>query len=42
MHGSLDQWTTIDEIKEILHNLRGSKELMVFLNTGHTLLVTTD
>jgi uncharacterized protein len=42
MHGSLDQWTTIDEIKEILQNLRGSKELVLFPNTGHTLLVTVD
>jgi uncharacterized protein len=42
MHGSLDQWTAIDEIKEILQNLRGSKELVLFPNTGHTLLVTVD
>jgi uncharacterized protein len=42
MHGSLDQWTTIDEIREILQNLRGSKELVVFPNTGHSLLVTVD
>jgi uncharacterized protein len=42
MHGSLDQWTTIDEIKEILQNLHGSKELVLFPNTGHTLLVTVD
>jgi uncharacterized protein len=42
MHGSLDQWTTIDEIKEILQNLRGSKKLVLFPNTGHTLLVTVD
>jgi uncharacterized protein len=42
MHGSLDQWTTIEEIKEILQNLRGSKELVLFPNTGHTLLVTVD
>lgn len=42
MHGSLDQWTTIDEIKEISQNLRGSKELVLFPNTGHTLLVTVD
>jgi uncharacterized protein len=42
MHGSLDRWTTIDEIKEILQNLRGNKELVLFPNTGHTLLVTVD
>jgi uncharacterized protein len=42
MHGSLDRWTTIEEIKEILQNLRGSKELVLFPNTGHTLLVTVD
>jgi uncharacterized protein len=42
MHGSLDQWTTIDEIKEILQNLRGTKELVLFPDTGHTLLVTVD
>jgi uncharacterized protein len=42
MHGSLDRWTTIDEIKEILRNLRGNKELILFPNTGHTLLVTVD
>jgi uncharacterized protein len=42
MHGSLDRWTTIDEIKEILQNLRGTKDLVIFPNTGHTLLVTVD
>jgi uncharacterized protein len=42
MHGSLDRWTTIDEIKEILQNLSGTKELVLFPDTGHTLLVTVD
>ncbi len=42
MHGSLDQWTTIDEIKEILQSLRSTKELVLFPDTGHTLLVTVD
>jgi uncharacterized protein len=42
MQGSLDQWTSIKEIQEILQNLRGAKELLLFPNTGHTLLVTVD
>lgn len=42
MQGSLDQWTSIEEIQEILQNLHGTKELLLFPNTGHTLLVTVD
>jgi uncharacterized protein len=42
MQGSLDQWTSIEEIQEILQNLGGKKELLLFPNTGHTLLVTID
>ncbi len=42
LHGRLDKWTTITEIKQIFQNLNGSKELTIFPNTGHSLLVTVD
>jgi uncharacterized protein len=38
LQGSLDQWTTADEINQIFSNLRGSKQLVVFPNAGHQLL----
>lgn len=40
--GKLDRWTTIAEINQILQNLKGFKQLVIFPNTGHTLLVTVD
>jgi uncharacterized protein len=42
MQGSLDRWTSIAEIQEILQNLGGKKELVLFPKTGHALLVTVD
>lgn len=42
LHGRLDKWTTIVEINQISENLRGSKQLVIFPDTGHSLLVTVD
>lgn len=42
LHGKLDRWTTVAEIDRIFQNLQGSKELIIFPNTGHNLLVTVD
>lgn len=42
LHGRLDRWTTVAEIDQIFKNLQGSKELTIFSNTGHSLLVTVD
>lgn len=42
LHGRLDKWTTVAEIDQIFQNLQGSKELTIFPNTGHSLLVTVD
>ncbi len=42
LQGELDQWTTKAEIDRIFENLRGSKQLSIFPNTGHNLLVTID
>ncbi|MBI4783758.1 MAG: alpha/beta fold hydrolase [Oscillatoriophycideae cyanobacterium NC_groundwater_1537_Pr4_S-0.65um_50_18] len=42
LHGRLDRWTTMAEINQIFQNLQGSKQLVIFPNTGHTLLVTVD
>jgi alpha-beta hydrolase superfamily lysophospholipase len=42
LHGKLDKWTTVAEINQIFQNLNGSKELTIFPNTGHSLLVTVD
>lgn len=42
LHGKLDQWTTVGEINQILQNLQGAKQLVIFPNTGHNLLVTVD
>jgi len=42
LHGRLDRWTTVEEINQIFKNLRGSKQLVIFPNVGHNLLVTVD
>jgi alpha-beta hydrolase superfamily lysophospholipase len=42
LHGKLDKWTTVAEINQIFQNLHGSKQLVIFPNTGHSLLVTVD
>jgi uncharacterized protein len=42
MHGKLDQWTTVAEINQIFKNLPGTKQLAIFPDAGHQLLVTVD
>jgi uncharacterized protein len=42
LQGELDKWTTATEIDRIYRNLRGTKQLSIFPNTGHNLLVTVD
>jgi uncharacterized protein len=42
LHGKLDKWTTGAEIDRIYQNLRGTKQLSIFPNAGHDLLVTVD
>lgn len=42
LHGKLDKWTTVTEINGIFENLPSSKQLSIFPNAGHDLLVTVD
>jgi uncharacterized protein len=42
LHGKLDKSVTMTEVNEIFQNLNGSKQLVVFPNAGHNLLVTVD
>jgi uncharacterized protein len=42
LHGQLDQWTTVAEIRQIFENLPASKKLVIFPKSGHHLLVTVD
>lgn len=42
LHGKLDPWTTVAEINQIFQNLHGPKQLIIFPNAGHSLLVTHD
>jgi uncharacterized protein len=42
LHGKLDKWTTVAEIDRIYQNLGGTKQLSIFPNAGHDLLVTAD
>lgn len=42
LQGKLDKWTTLEEINEIYQNLQGSKQLVIFPNAGHNLLVRVD
>ncbi len=42
LHGQKDRWTTVGEIREIFGNLRGVKQLRLFPEAGHGLLVTLD
>ena len=41
-HGQQDKWTTQAEIESIFNNLQGPKQLVVFPEAGHQLLVTVD
>lgn len=40
LQGELDKWTTVEEIEQIYQNLKGNKELIIFPDVGHNLLVT--
>lgn len=42
LQGKLDKWTTLEEINQILQNLQGFKQLVIFPDAGHDLLVTVD
>ena len=42
LQGELDKWTTAAEIAQLLQSFHGFKQLVVFPNTGHSLLVTVD
>lgn len=42
LQGKQDKWTSIKEINKILQNLQGSKQLVIFPDAGHDLLVTVD
>jgi uncharacterized protein len=42
LHGKLDKWTTAAQIDRIYRNLHGTKQLSIFPNAGHDLLVTID
>ncbi len=42
LHGEKDRWTTVAEIQELYANLQGPKELVIFPNAGHNLLVSMD
>jgi uncharacterized protein len=42
LHGKLDKWTTGTEIDRIYQNLQGIKQLSIFSNAGHELLVKND
>ncbi|AFY94942.1 alpha/beta hydrolase [Chamaesiphon minutus] len=42
LHGKLDKWTTAAQIDRIERNLQGIKQLSIFPNAGHDLLVTVD
>jgi uncharacterized protein len=42
LQGKLDNWTTVAAIDRIYQNLGGVKQLSIFPNAGHDLLVTVD
>jgi pimeloyl-ACP methyl ester carboxylesterase len=42
LHGKLDKWTTVAQIDRLDRNLRGTKQLSIFPNAGHNLLVSID
>ncbi len=42
LHGKRDKWTTEAEINQIFQHLKGPKQLVIFSNAGHDLLVTAD
>ncbi|MEM8643249.1 MAG: alpha/beta hydrolase [Cyanobacteria bacterium P01_G01_bin.54] len=42
LHGQHDKWTTQAEIDAIVANLKGQKQLVIFPEAGHQLLITVD
>jgi uncharacterized protein len=42
LYGKLDKWTTEAEVNQMVQNLQGPKQLVIFPNSGHDLLVTTN
>jgi uncharacterized protein len=42
LHGKRDRWTSLAEIEQIRQNLRGTKQVVIFPNAGHDLLVTVN
>jgi uncharacterized protein len=42
LHGKLDKWTTAAQIDRIYQNLPATRQLSIFPNAGHDLLVTVD
>jgi uncharacterized protein len=42
LQGKYDKWTTSAELNEILQNLGGAGQLVIFPTAGHDLLVTVD
>lgn len=42
LHGQRDPWTTTSDIQNIVHNLQGPKQLVVFPKARHELLVAVD
>ena len=42
LQGEQDKWTTLSEIEQLLRNLKGEKQLSIFPEAGHDLLITVD
>ncbi|TAD76292.1 MAG: alpha/beta fold hydrolase [Oscillatoriales cyanobacterium] len=42
LHGQRDRWTTTAAVQRILQNLQGSKQLVIFPQAGHELLMGVD
>ncbi|MEO0534142.1 MAG: alpha/beta fold hydrolase [Cyanobacteria bacterium P01_A01_bin.123] len=40
--GEQDKWISVNEVEALVQNLQGPKQLVVFPNAGHNLLVTVD
>ncbi len=42
LQGELDQWTSLAEIRQLFDQLKGRKQLVIFPEAGHQLLVTAN
>ena len=42
LQGEDDKWIEMAEINELFQNFKGDKQLVIFPNAGHQLLVTVD